>query len=45
MVAALVFSAIVRDGKLRVPDTPGLGITLVEEVLRDNLWEGEVYWN
>lgn len=36
---------LVRDGKLRVPDTPGLGITLVEEVLRDNLWEGEVYWN
>lgn len=35
---------IVKEGKLRVPDGPGLGITLVEEVLRENLWEGEVYW-
>jgi len=35
----------VKDGKFTVPDTPGLGIVLVEEVLRANLWEGEVYWS
>lgn len=34
----------VANGKLKVPDKPGLGITLVDEVLRGNLWEGEVYW-
>jgi len=35
----------VKDGKLKVPDKPGLGITLVDEVLRANLWEGERYWD
>jgi len=35
----------VANGKLTVPDKPGLGITLVDEVLRANLWEGEVYWD
>lgn len=35
----------VANGKLRVPDKPGLGITLVDDVLRANLWEGEVYWD
>lgn len=35
----------VANGKLKVPDKPGLGITLVDEVLRGNLWEGEVYWD
>ncbi len=35
----------VKAGKLQVPDTPGLGITLVDDVLRTNLWEGESYWD
>jgi L-alanine-DL-glutamate epimerase-like enolase superfamily enzyme len=35
----------VNEGKLKVPDKPGLGIVLVEEVLRNNLWTGEVYWD
>ena len=35
----------VKDGKLKVPDKRGLGITLVDEVLRANLWEGERYWD
>jgi L-alanine-DL-glutamate epimerase-like enolase superfamily enzyme len=35
----------VANGKLKVPDKPGLGITLVDDVLREKLWEGEVYWD
>ena len=35
----------VADGKLAVPDGPGLGITLIPEVLRENLIEGEPYWD
>ena len=35
----------VKAGKLQVPNTPGLGITLVDDVLRANLGEGEVYWD
>ncbi len=34
----------VTDGKLAVPTGPGLGITLIPEVLRANLMEGEPYW-
>ena len=33
------------DGKIAVPDGPGLGIELVDEVLRAELKEGEPYWN
>jgi L-alanine-DL-glutamate epimerase-like enolase superfamily enzyme len=35
----------VADGKLAVPESPGLGITLIPEVLRENLIEGEPYWD
>ena len=35
----------VADGKLAVPDGPGLGVTLIPEVLRENLMEGELYWD
>ena len=35
----------VADGKLAVPDGPGLGITLIPEVLRENLIDGEPYWD
>lgn len=35
----------VSNGKLKVPDKPGLGITLIDEVLRANLWAGERYWD
>jgi L-alanine-DL-glutamate epimerase-like enolase superfamily enzyme len=34
----------VANGRLTVPDGPGLGITLNEEVLRAELLEGEPYW-
>ncbi len=32
------------DGKIAVPDGPGLGIELVTEVLRAELKEGEPFW-
>ncbi|MCZ6676613.1 MAG: mandelate racemase/muconate lactonizing enzyme family protein [Candidatus Poribacteria bacterium] len=35
----------VVDGKLVVPDNPGLGFTLIPEVLRENLMAGEPYWD
>lgn len=35
----------VVDGKLPVPTKPGLGITLIPEVLRENLMDGEPYWD
>jgi L-alanine-DL-glutamate epimerase-like enolase superfamily enzyme len=35
----------VQNGNLRVPDGPGLGVTLVTEVLKANLKEGEPYWD
>lgn len=35
----------VQDGMLKVPDGPGLGITLNEDVLRAHLVEGEPYWD
>ena len=35
----------VKDGKLKVPDKPGLGITLNEDVLRANLVDEEPYWD
>lgn len=35
----------VSDGKLKVPDGPGLGIRLNEDVLRANLVDGESYWD
>jgi L-alanine-DL-glutamate epimerase-like enolase superfamily enzyme len=35
----------VVDGKLKVPTKPGLGITLIPEVLRANLMDGEPYWD
>jgi galactonate dehydratase len=33
------------DGKIAVPDGPGLGIELVDEVLRAELKEGEPFWD
>lgn len=36
---------VVVDGKLKLPEGPGLGITLVPEVIRDNLLPGEPYWD
>ena len=35
----------VVDGKIAVPDGPGLGIELVPEVLRRELKEGEPFWD
>jgi len=35
----------VVGGKLKVPDKPGLGITLNEEYLRTHLIDGEPYWD
>jgi len=35
----------VVGGKLKVPDKPGLGITLNEEYLRTHLLDGEPYWD
>ncbi|MFQ6009455.1 MAG: enolase C-terminal domain-like protein, partial [Candidatus Zixiibacteriota bacterium] len=35
----------VVDGRLAVPTKPGLGITLIPEVLRENLMDGEPYWD
>ena len=35
----------VADGYIEVPNRPGLGIDLVEEVLKANLAEGEPYWD
>ena len=35
----------VSDGKLAVPKKPGLGITLIPEILRENLMDGEPYWD
>lgn len=35
----------VVDGKLAVPRKPGLGVTLIPEVLRENLMDGEPYWD
>jgi L-alanine-DL-glutamate epimerase-like enolase superfamily enzyme len=34
----------ISGGHIKVPDRPGLGVELVEEVLRANLAEGEPYW-
>jgi L-alanine-DL-glutamate epimerase-like enolase superfamily enzyme len=36
---------VVVDGRLRVPSGPGLGITLNPDVIRENLAEGECYWD
>ena len=33
------------DGKIAVPDGPGLGIELVPEVLHAELKDGEPYWD
>jgi galactonate dehydratase len=35
----------IKDGRLRLPNGPGLGITLIPEVIRDNLQAGEPYWD
>ena len=35
----------VVDGYIQVPDRPGQGVELVEEVLQANLAQGEPYWN
>jgi len=35
----------IADGYIQVPDRPGLGVELVEEVLKANLAQGEPYWN
>jgi len=35
---------IVKDGFVKVPETPGLGVDLNEEVIREQLREGEKYF-
>jgi L-alanine-DL-glutamate epimerase-like enolase superfamily enzyme len=35
----------VKGGNLQLPDGPGLGIKLAPEVIRDNLADGEPYWD
>lgn len=35
---------IVQDGYVKVPDTPGLGVDLNEEVIKEHLREGEKYF-
>jgi galactonate dehydratase len=35
----------VRNGQLKVPEGPGLGLDLNEDVLRGNLAPGEEYWS
>lgn len=35
----------VQNGRIKVPDKPGLGITLREDVLKANLEAGEPYWD
>ena len=35
----------VNDGKLKVPDQPGLGIQLNPEVLQASLMEGKPWWD
>jgi L-alanine-DL-glutamate epimerase-like enolase superfamily enzyme len=35
----------VKDGILRVPDTPGLGLDLDEDFMRSRLVEGEPWWD
>ncbi|MCL4506307.1 MAG: mandelate racemase/muconate lactonizing enzyme family protein [Chloroflexi bacterium] len=39
------YPLIVKEGKLLLPDESGLGIKLVPEVIRDNLRDGEPYWD
>ena len=36
---------VMNNGSLVVPNGPGLGVTLVEDVLRENLKDGEPYWD
>ena len=36
---------VVRDGQISVPKGPGLGITLIPEVLKQSLPEGEPFWD
>ena len=35
----------VRKGLLRIPQGPGLGVDLAPDVLRQNLVDGEPYWD
>jgi L-alanine-DL-glutamate epimerase-like enolase superfamily enzyme len=35
---------IVQDGFIKVPETPGLGVDLNEEVIKEHLREGEKYF-
>ncbi|MGB9596958.1 MAG: mandelate racemase/muconate lactonizing enzyme family protein [Candidatus Poribacteria bacterium] len=35
----------IQNGKIKVPDKPGLGVTLIEDVLKANLETGEPYWD
>jgi galactonate dehydratase len=36
---------LVKESALTLPDGPGLGITLVPAVIRENLLPGELYWD
>src|SRR6266566_8291726 len=36
---------VVRGGKLKVPNGPGLGLDLSEDFLRKNMMPGETYWS
>ena len=35
----------IKDGMLKVPDGPGIGVTPVEEAIKENRMPGEPYWD
>ena len=35
---------IVQDGHIKLPNKPGLGLELNEDVVKAHLAEGETYW-
>jgi L-alanine-DL-glutamate epimerase-like enolase superfamily enzyme len=37
-------SPMIKQGKIQIPDKPGLGVTLNEDKVRANLFPGEQWW-
>jgi L-alanine-DL-glutamate epimerase-like enolase superfamily enzyme len=35
---------MIKQGKIQIPDKPGLGVTLNEDKVRANLFPGEQWW-
>jgi L-alanine-DL-glutamate epimerase-like enolase superfamily enzyme len=35
----------IKDGMLKVPDRPGIGVTVVEAAIKENRMPGEPYWD